>query len=54
MKKAKLAGKPEANMKVLHPDDHSHVNQQYPLDADKKRVKADTPWEKGRRGRGTK
>jgi hypothetical protein len=54
MKKAKLSGKVEANVKVLHPDDHSHITQQSPMDADRKAVSEYSDWEKGRKGKGAK
>ena len=53
-KKAILVAGAKANVKVLHPDDHSHVSQQSPLETDKKQRREEAPFEKKRTGRGTK
>jgi hypothetical protein len=53
-KKAVLAAGAKANVKVLHPDDHSHVTQQSPLENDKRARAEEAAFEKKRTSRGTK
>jgi len=53
-KKAILAAGAKANVKVLHPDDHSHVSQQAAIEVDKKQRSEGTAFERKRTARGTK